>query len=114
MLTCGRRGSSTRSPNSSIHSTFQAPFIRHGYPLSDDFHVAVEFPIGDGLAELPLLPFACCRIVIDEAVAEQIACRLRRLEPACRLHGRARQLPRRGMFDLVGVALDRLAGVDLV
>src|SRR5262249_52135223 len=50
--------------------------------LSDDFHVAVELPLGDGLAELPLFPFARCRKMIDEGVAEQIARRLRSVQPA--------------------------------
>ncbi len=57
---------------------------------SDDFHVAVEFPVRDGLAELPLFPFACCRIVIDEGVAEQFARRLGGFQPPGRLHQRAR------------------------
>ena len=62
--------------------------------LSDDLHIAVEFPFGDGLAELPFFPFARRRIVIDEGVAEQVARRLGALQPAGRFHQRARQLPR--------------------
>src|SRR6476469_5850682 len=81
---------------------------------SDDFHVTVQLPFGDGLAELPLFPFTRRGIVIDEGVAEQIAGGPRALELAGGLHQGARQLPLRRMLLLVAVALDRLAGIDLV
>src|SRR5436305_14019649 len=81
---------------------------------SDDFHVTVELPFRDGLADLPLFPFTRCRIVIDEGSAEQFACGLRAFELAGGLHQGTRQLPLGRMLLVVAVALDRLAGIDLV
>src|SRR6266508_3785848 len=102
---CGLRRNGSRLDSSNYRPKIEA---------SDDFHVAVELPLGDGLAELTLFPFAGCRIVIDEGVAEQLARRRRRLETSGGLHQGTRQLRLVRMLDLVGVALDGLAGIDLV
>ena len=39
--------------------------------LLDDLEVALHLPVGDGLAEFALLPFAGGGVVLDEGVAEQ-------------------------------------------
>ena len=52
--------------------------------------------------------------MIHESIAEQIARRLRGFQTPRRLHQRARQLRLGRMFLVVGVALDRLARIDLV
>src|SRR5262245_22091492 len=46
-------------------------------PWLDDLEIAAQFPIGDGLAELALLPLARRRVMLDEGVAEQLPRRSR-------------------------------------
>ena len=57
---------------------------------SDDFEITLHLPIGDGILPLPPLPFARRGEVVDEIVAEPVACQLRSLEVTCRLDQRAR------------------------
>src|SRR5262245_31315556 len=50
-----------------------SPSWCHTRAQLDNFEIARQFPVRDGLAELALLPFAGRRVVVDEAVAEQSA-----------------------------------------
>src|SRR5882757_10622034 len=79
---------------------------------SDDFKIAVHFPVSDRLAEFALLPFPGRGVVVDERVAEQLARRPGRLEALRRIPEGARQLAPSRLLFLVGVACDRFVGLD--
>src|SRR6185436_7941765 len=83
------------------------------YP-SDDLEVTRQFPIGDVLAELALLPLAGRSPVVDEGLAEQVGRGLRFAQALRGLPQRARQVELRRMLHVVGIADDRRHRLDLV
>src|SRR5450631_571631 len=75
---------------------------------SDDFEIALQFPVGDAVEPLPPLPLAGGGEMIDEVVAEPVARDFRVLEIAGRLDQRPR-CARNILGALVG-AVDRFRG----
>src|SRR5687768_16803609 len=81
---------------------------------SDDLEIALQFPIGDVLAELALLPLAGRSPVIDESLAEQVGRGLRLAQALRRLPERARQIELRRVLHIIRIADDRRHRLDLV
>src|SRR5436190_13586601 len=82
--------------------------------ISDDFEIAGELPIGDGLTELAFFPFAGGCVMLDESIPEQSARRRRLLEPLRRLPQGARQCARRRKALRIGISADRRIRLDSV
>src|ERR1700744_747091 len=83
-------------------------------PCSDDLKVSGEFPIGDRLAEFPLLPLPGRGVVLDELIAKERPRGLRREKTLSGLEQSRRQTPMNEMLAVVGIALDRRVRLDTV
>src|SRR4029453_9998216 len=80
----------------------------------DDLEIAGHFPVGDGAAELTLLPFAGGGVMLDEVIAEQAPRRGALLQTPPRFRQRARQSARGRKALLIGVALDGRVRLDAI
>src|SRR5487761_826696 len=81
---------------------------------SDDLEVACQLPVGDRLAELPLLPLPRRGEVVDEGVAEPIARHLRLFQALRRIPESRRECELGRHCLLVRVALHRRVGLQPV